>query len=98
MNAIRNKIHNGDNILYYYKIPLMIPILECILKRNKMAKYKNSIYFIFFTLNDQPFPYITTKEYNMILNVFNIVSSIYNRHKPKCRKNIINYYFVLKKY
>ena len=42
MNAIRNEIHNGDNILYYYKI-------------NKMAKYKNSIYFIFFTLNDQPF-------------------------------------------
>ena len=43
MKAIRNEIHNRDNILYNYEIPLTIPILECILKRNKMIKYKNSI-------------------------------------------------------
>ena len=30
MKAIMNEIHNRDNILYDYKIPLMIPILECI--------------------------------------------------------------------
>ena len=47
MNAIRNEIHNRDNILYNYDIPLMIPILECILKRCKIMKYKNSIYRIF---------------------------------------------------
>ena len=98
MNAIRNEIHNRDNILYNYDIPLTIPILECILKRNKMAKYKNSIYYIFFKLNNQPFPYITTKEYGMVLNVFNGVSSIYNRYKPKGRKSFLNYFFVLKKY
>ena len=46
MKAIRNEICNRDNILYNYTIPLTIPILECILKRNKMMKYKNSIYFI----------------------------------------------------
>ena len=51
MNAIRNEIHNQDNTLYYYKIPLRIPILECILTRNKMTKYKNKIYYIFFKLN-----------------------------------------------
>ena len=67
MNAISNEIHNRDNILYNYKINLMIPTLEYILKRNKMAKYKDSIYFIFFTLNDSHFLYITAKEYNMIL-------------------------------
>ena len=57
-----------------------------------MMKYKNSIYYIyyiFFKLNDQPFPHITAKEYNLILNVFNIVSSIYNRYKPKGRKSLI---------
>ena len=74
MNAIRNEIHNRDNILYDYKIPLTIPILEC--KRNKIMKYKNSIYYIFFKLRSQLFPHITTKQYNMILNVFNVVSSI----------------------
>ena len=96
MYAIRNEIHNGDNILYYYKIPLTIPILECVLKRNKMTKCKNSIYYIFFKLNNQPFPYITTKEYDMILNVFNIVSSIYDKYKPKGRKSFLNYPFILK--
>ena len=72
----------------------MIPILECILKRNKMAKHKNSIYYIFFKLNDQPFPYITVKEYDMMLNVFSVVRSIYDRCKPKGRKNFSNYHFV----
>ena len=97
MYAIRNEIHNGDNILYYYKIPLTIPILECILKRNEMMEYKNSIYYIFFKLNNQLFPQIATKEYNMILNVFNVVSSIYDKYKLKGRKSFLNYYFVLEK-
>ena len=96
MEAIRNEIHNRDNILYNYEIPLMIPVLECILKRNKMAKYKNSIYYDFFKLNSQPFPYITTKEYNLILNVFDVVNTIYDKYKPKSRKSFLNYPFVLK--
>ena len=77
MNPIRNEIHNRDNILHNYTIPIKIPILECILKRNKMMKYKNSMYYIFYKLNSQPFRYITTKEYNMMLNVLNFVSSTF---------------------
>ena len=38
-----------------------------------------------------------TKEYNTILNTFNIISSIYNKYKPKGRKSFLNYHFVLKK-
>ena len=38
-----------------------------------------------------------TKEYNSILNVFNVVSSIYDKYKPKGRKSFLNYYFVLEK-
>ena len=34
MKTIRDEIHDGTNILYPYEIPLTIPILECILKRN----------------------------------------------------------------
>ena len=49
MEAIRNEIHDETNILYNYTIPLTIPILECILKRNKMMKYK--IVYISFSLN-----------------------------------------------
>ena len=97
MEAIRNEIHDGTNILYNYTIPLTIPILECILKRNELMIYKDSIYFIFFKLSGKSFPHITTKEYNSILNVFNVVSSIYNKKKLKGRKSFLNYYFVLKK-
>ena len=96
MKAIRNEICNRDNILYNYTIPITIPILECILKRNKMMKYKNIIYFIFFKLKSQPLPYITITEKDMMLNMFNIVSKIYGKYKPKGRKSFLNYSFVLK--
>ena len=97
MKAIRNEICNRDNILYNYTKPLTIPILECILKRNKMMKYKNSIYFIYFKLKSQPLLYITITEKDMMLNMFNVVSNIYDKYKPKDRKSFLNYSFVLKK-
>ena len=34
METIRDEIHDETNILYNYTIPITIPILECILKRN----------------------------------------------------------------
>ena len=97
METIRDEIHDETNILYNYIIPLTIPILECILKRNKMMKYKNSIYFIYFKLKSQPLPYITITEKDMMLNMFNVVSKIYDKYKPKGRKSFLNYSFVLKK-
>ena len=97
MKAFRNEIHDETNILYNYTIPLTIPILECILKRNKMMKYKNSIYFIYFKLKSKPLPYITITEKDMMLNMFDVVSKIYDKYKPKGRKSFLNYSFVLKK-
>ena len=97
MKAIRNKICNRDNILYNYTIPLTIPILECILKKKKMMKYKTSIYFIYFKLSGVPIPYITITEKDMMLNMFNVVSNIYDKYKPNDRKSFLNYSFVLKK-
>ena len=97
METIRDEIHDGTNILYPYEIPLMIPILECILKRNELSMYKDSIYFIYFKLSGGSFPHITMKEYNTILSVFNVVSSIYDKYRPNDRKSFLNYSFVLKK-
>ena len=94
---IRDEIHNETNILYPYEIPLTIPILECILKRNELTMYKDSIYFIYFKLSGGSFRHITTKEYNMILSTFNVISSIYDKYKPSDRKSFLNYSFVLKK-
>ena len=75
MKTIRDEIHNETNILYNYTIPITIPILECILKRNELSTYKDSIYFIYFKLSGGSFPHITTKEYNTILNTLNVISN-----------------------
>ena len=66
------------------------------LKREQLAINKDSIYFIYFKLSGKSFPHITTKEYNSILNLFNVVSSIYDKYKPDGRKSFLNYSFVLK--
>ena len=97
MKTITDEIHDGPNILYPYEIPLTIPVLECILKRNELTICKDSIYFIYFKLSAGSFPRITTKEYNTILSIFNVVSSIYDKYKPNDRKRFLNYSFVLKK-
>ena len=97
METIRGEIHDETNILYPYEIPLTIPILECILKRNELSMYKDSIYFIYFKLSGGSFPHIATKEYNTRLSMFNVVSSIYDKYRPNDRKSFLNYCFVLKK-
>ena len=96
MEMIKDEIHDETNILYNYTIPLTIPILECILKRNELTMYKGSIYYIYFKLSGLSTPHITTKEYNMMLKVFDVVSTIYDKYKPKGRKSFLNYPFVLK--
>ena len=73
MKVIRGEIHDETNILYNYTIPITIPILECILNRGGMTKYKGSIYYIFFKLSGLT-PHITMKEYNTILNTFNVLN------------------------
>ena len=97
IETIRNEIHDETYILYNYTIPITIPILESILKRNELTMYKDSIYFIYFKLSGGSFPYITVKEYDTILNAFNVISSIYDKYKPNDRKSFLNYSFVLKK-
>ena len=96
MEVIRDEIHDGTNILYNYTIPLTTPILECILKRKGLTMYKDSIYYIFFKLSGVPYPYITMKEYKLILNAFDVVSTIYEKYKPNSRKSFLNYSFILK--
>ena len=96
METIRDQIHDETNILYNYTIPITIPVLECILKRKELMMYKGSLYYIYFRLSGRSFQHIMTKEYNSILSVFNIISSIYDKHLPKGRKSFLKYYFVLK--
>ena len=52
METIKDGIHNGTNILYNYTIPITIPILECIFKRNGLTMIR--IAFISFISNFFP--------------------------------------------
>ena len=79
MKTIKDEIHNETNILYPYEIPITIPILECILKRNELTMYKGSLFYIYFKLSGVPFPHINTKEYNTMPKVFDVVSTIYDK-------------------
>ena len=97
MKTVRDEVHDETNVLHPYEIPLTIPILECMLKRNELTMYKDSIHFIYFKLSGGSFPHITPKVYNNILNAFNVISSIYDKYKPNDRKSFLNYFFVLKK-
>ena len=59
--------------------------------------YKGSVYHIYFKLSGKSFPHTTTKEYNSILNVFDVVSSIYDKYKPKGRKSFFKLPFRFEK-
>ena len=59
--------------------------------------YKLSICYIYFKLSGGSFPHITMKEYNTLLGVFNVVSSMYDKYRHNDRKSFLDYSFVLKK-
>ena len=48
--------------------------------------YKGSVYYIYFKLSGVPFPCITTKQDNLILNVFDVVSTIYDKYNLKVER------------
>ena len=64
METIRDEIHDETDILYNYTIPITIPILECILKRNELTMYKGSLYYIYFKLSGKSFH--TSRQKNII--------------------------------
>ena len=97
MEAVGNEIHDGTNILYPYEIPITIPVLECVLNRKRLTIYKGILYYTYFKLSGKSLTHITTKEYNLILNAFNLVSSVYDKYMPEGRMSFLNYPFVLKR-
>ena len=97
IRTLWNQINNKDNLLYNFTISLSITILECLLKKNKLMYYKKSIFYIYFTLMNQPFPYLKIEECNRARCIFTIASRLYDKYKPNGKKSFINYYFTLKK-
>ena len=59
--------------------------------------YKKSIFYIYFTLTNQPFPHMTVRDCNQAKYIFKVASRVYDKHKSDERKSFLNYFFVLKK-
>ena len=97
IRTLWNQINNKDNLLYNFTISLSIRILECLLKKNKLMSYKKSIFYIYFKLMNQPFPYLKIGECNRARRIFTVASRLYDKYKPNGKKSFINYYFTLKK-
>ena len=97
MEAIGNGMCGGTNVLCNYMIPMTIPVLECMFKGNELTVKRGSLYCVYFKLSGGSFPHIAMRGCDLILDVFNVVSSIYDRYKPKGRRSFLNCSFVLER-
>ena len=77
METIRDEIHDETNILYNYTIPLTIPILECILKRNELTMYKGSLCHIYFKLSDKSFSHSSQQKNTIQYSTHSTLSVAY---------------------
>ena len=55
IRSIEGELYNFDNILYYYSQvdSITIPILEQLLKKNKLMRYQCNIYNLYFSLTNK---------------------------------------------
>ena len=55
MQLLERELHNSDNVLYCYSQvdSLTIPVLEQLLQRNKLMRYKCDIYNLYFALTEK---------------------------------------------
>ena len=58
------ELHNSDNILYNYSQvdSLTIPMLDQLLKKNKLMRHKRDIYNLYFTINKKAPPQLSIRE------------------------------------
>ena len=99
IRLLEGELHNSDNILYYYSQvdSLTIPILEQLLKKNKLMRYKCDIYNLYFTLTKTTPPRLSIRECQKAETYFKLVNKLYKKHLPNNQKSFLSYNFVLQK-
>ena len=101
MRLLEGELHNSDNILYYYSQvdSLTIPILEQLLKKKKLMRYKCDIHNLYFELtkNTSTTPRRSIRECQKAEMYFKLIHKLYKKHLPNNRKSFLSYYFVLQK-
>ena len=99
MQLLEGELHNSDNILYCYSQvdSLTIPILEQLLKRNELMRYKGNIYNLYFTLTKKTPPQLTIRECQKAEMYLKLINKLYRKHLPNNQKSFFSYNFVLQK-
>ena len=99
MRLLKGELHNSDNIVYCYPQvdSLTIPMLEQLLKRNKLMIYKCDMYNLYFTLTKKAPPQLTIRECQKAEMYFKLLNKLYQKRLPNNRKGFLSYNFVLHK-
>ena len=84
IRLLKGKLHNSDDILYYYSQvdSLTIPILQ-LLKKNELLKYKCDIYNLYFALTKTTPSRLSFRECQKAEVYFKLINKLYKKHSPK---------------
>ena len=76
IRLLEGELQNSDNILYCYSQvdSLTIPILEELLKKNKLMRHKCDIYNLYFTLTEKAPPQLTISECQKAEMYFKVIN------------------------
>ena len=79
IRLLEAELHNSDNILYCYSQvdSLTIPILEQLLKKNKLMRYKCDIYNLYSILSKKAPPQFTIRECQKANMHFKLINKLY---------------------
>ena len=82
LRLIGGELCNSDNILYCYSQvdSLTTPILEQLLKKNKLIRYKLDIYNIYFALTKKTPPRLSMRECQKAEMYFKLINKLYNKN------------------
>ena len=80
MRLLEGELHNFDNILYYYSQvdSLNIPVLEKLLKKNKLMRYTRNIYNLYFTQTKKTPLRLSVRECQKVKTYFKLINCINN--------------------
>ena len=97
MRFLEEELHNFDNILYYYSQvdSLTMPILEQLLKKNKLMRYNRDIYNLYFALTKKTPPRLRINERQKAEMYFELIQKLYKNIYQYNRKSFLSYNFVL---
>ena len=89
---LEGELDNSDDMQYFYSQvdSLTIPILEQLLKKNELMRYKRDIYNLYFVLTKKTPPRLSIRECQKAEMYFKLINKLYKKHQPNNRKSFLH--------